>query len=152
MKPRHWIEIPVRSILLPHVWLLWLLRRGLLRRGNAIEYVAHYALMGAIYGTLGWLVGPARVALGLFPALAVLSIVLWYPFAIKTHEGYSTGSQEARSHGYYGSWIYWLTLGLSMHRVHHLRPDLAWMEIAPAARNQGGSFLDRLLMRREIRS
>ena len=79
--------------------------------------------------TLGALVGPARVISGVGPALLIVSLLLWYPFAFKTHEGYSTGPAEARSHNYYGAFMYWFSLGLSMHREHHMRPSLTWIEL-----------------------
>jgi fatty acid desaturase len=27
--------------------------------------------------------------------------------------------------------MYWFSLGLSMHRVHHLQPKLSWIELRP---------------------
>ena len=39
------------------------------------------------------------------------------------------GSSETRSHDYYGQFMYWFSLGLSMHRVHHEQPHLTWVEL-----------------------
>ena len=51
------------------------------------------------------------------------------PVRGSTHEGFSTGSPESRSHNYYGYFMFWFSLGLSMHREHHLRPKLAWIQL-----------------------
>ena len=82
-----------------------------------------------VYSVIASQVGFARVFWGLAPALILVSVLLWVPFAFKTHEGFSTGSAESRSHDYYGRFMYWASLGLSMHRVHHLKPQLAWIEL-----------------------
>ena len=63
------------------------------------------------------------------PPLVLVSLLLWYPFAVQTHEGFSTGAAELRSHNYYGLFMYWFSLGLSMHREHHLQPKLSWIEL-----------------------
>jgi len=65
------------------------------------------------------------------PPLILVSLLLWYPFAVQTHEGFSTGSAIERSHNYYGRFMYWFSLGLSMHRAHHLQPALSWIELRP---------------------
>ena len=65
------------------------------------------------------------------PPLILVSLLLWYPFAVQTHEGFSTGAAEARSHNYYGRFMYWFSLGLAMHREHHLQPKLSWIELRP---------------------
>ena len=65
------------------------------------------------------------------PPLILVSLLLWYPFAVQTHEGFSTGSAISRSHNYYGHFMYWFSLGLSMHRVHRLQPKLSWLELRP---------------------
>ena len=56
-------------------------------------------------------------------------MLLWYPFAVMTHEGWSRGDEAARSHDYYGAPLYWFSLGLSMHRAHHVYPKLSWVEL-----------------------
>ena len=65
----------------------------------------------------------------MFPTLILVSLLLWIPFAYKTHEGFSTATQETRSHDYYGHLMFWFSLGLSLHRVHHMRPNFAWIEL-----------------------
>ena len=65
------------------------------------------------------------------PPLVLVSLLLWYPFAVQTHEGFSTGAAEERSHNYYGRFMFWFSLGLSIHRQHHLQPKLAWIELRP---------------------
>jgi fatty acid desaturase len=129
LKPRHALEVPVRAIALPHWWLLWLWRRGQLRGRDIGELVASYAGVFVVYGVLLAFVGPARLAWGMTPTFVLVSLLLWYPFGIKTHEGFSTGPEEARSHDYYGRLMFWFSFGLSMHRRHHLDPSLAWIEL-----------------------
>jgi fatty acid desaturase len=80
-------------------------------------------------------VGPARLFWGIAPPLVLVSLLLWYPFAVQTHEGFSTGDAEMRSHDYYGHFMYWFSLGLSMHRQHHLQPKLSWIELRPYVRS-----------------
>jgi fatty acid desaturase len=63
------------------------------------------------------------------PALVLVSVLLWYPFAVQTHEGFSTGAAELRSHNYYGRFMYWFSLGLAMHREHHRQPKVSWIEL-----------------------
>jgi fatty acid desaturase len=58
-----------------------------------------------------------------------VSLLLWYPFAIKTHEGWSQGAPETRSHNYHGRFLYWFSFGLSAHRSHHLDQTLNWMDL-----------------------
>jgi fatty acid desaturase len=101
----------------------------MLKRADLIELALNYAGIATVYAVVLVFVGPARLADGMAPSLVLTSLLLWYPFAIKTHEGYSTGSPESRSHNYYGRWMYWFSLGLSMHREHHLQPGLPWLEL-----------------------
>jgi omega-6 fatty acid desaturase (delta-12 desaturase) len=128
-RPRRAWEIPFRALAMPHQWFFWLRARGRVRRGHAIEIAFNYLATALVFGALVAVVGPARVVLGVAPALLIVSVLLWYPFAIKTHEGWSTGAPEARSHDYYGHLLYWFSLGLSVHRVHHMRPQLTWLEL-----------------------
>ncbi len=129
MKPHHAVEIPFRAVAMPHQWFFWLRQRGLNRRADLRELMLNYAAIVAFYAAMLLLVGPHRLFWGVTPALILVSILLWYPFALKTHEGFSTGSAETRSHDYYGHLMYWFSLGLSLHRVHHLKPGLSWTEL-----------------------
>ena len=144
---RSW-EIPLRALALPHHWILWLLRNGRMTRRDLIEYVATYAGYVAIYGSIASLVGIERVVTGLAPALFLHAALLWYGFAIMTHEGYSTGVSERRSHNYYGRFVYWFSLGLSMHRLHHMKPRLAWIQMAGMV--PSGTWLQQLRLQRDV--
>jgi len=152
MKARNSLEIPLRAIAMPHQWFFWLWKRGRIRKLDLLELVLNYAGIFAVYGVILALVGPGRLLWGMCPALILVSILLWYPFALKTHEGFSTGSAESRSHNYYGRLMYWFSLGLSMHRVHHLRPSLTWMELKDFVENAPIGAGRRLMIRRDIRS
>ena len=129
LKPRNALEIPFRAVALPHYWFFWLRMQGRITRSDVVELVLHYAALIAIYGTILVFVGPQRLVWGMAPAFLLTSLLLWYPFALQTHEGHSTGSAEERSHNYYGKFVYWFSLGLSMHREHHLKPWLSWIEL-----------------------
>ena len=72
---------------------------------------------------------------------------LWIPFAMKTHEGYSTGTAEERSHNYYGYLPFFFSFGLSLHRVHHLKPKLSWLEMLPYV--ERGTLWQSLTFRRD---
>jgi fatty acid desaturase len=126
---RFW-EIPLRAIAMPHHWLLWLWKRGSFTRQNKIEYLLTYMGYAAVYGLIAAFTGIDRVLLGLLPAAILHSLLLWYLFAIKTHEGYFTGMAAERSHDYLGRPLYWFSFGLSMHRLHHMKPQLAWLQMA----------------------
>jgi len=129
MKSRSAAELLLRALAMPHQWFFWLRRRGRIRRGDLIELALNYCAIFAVYGTVLTFVGPSRLFWGTAPALVIVSVLLWYPFAVRTHEGFSTGPAEARSHNYYGRLMYWFSLGLSMHREHHLQPKLSWIEL-----------------------
>ena len=131
MKTDRWWQVPLRAVAMPHWWLVWLHRRGWLKAPDMREWALNYAGLIAIYGGVVWWVGLPRFLTGAVPALVLVSIILWYPFAVKTHEGFSTGAAPTRSHHYQGRLLYWLTLGLSLHRVHHLQPRLAWIQMRP---------------------
>jgi len=129
MKSRNLMELALRAIAMPHHWFFWLRKRGRLKRDDLLELFLNYLGIAVVYTPILVLVGPYRLLLGMVPSLILVSLLLWYPFAVQTHEGFSTGSAEARSHNYYGRIMYWFSLGLSMHREHHLQPKLSWIEL-----------------------
>ncbi len=151
VKPKRFWEMPLRAVALPHYWLLWLWRKNKLSRAELVEVALWYVAMFTIYGAVYLVAGPTRLVLGMVPALLIVSLFLWYPFAVKTHEGFSTGAPETRSHDYYGVGVYWLTLGLSMHRAHHLHPSKSWVELRPYVRAAPLPWWRRMLFPRDIR-
>jgi fatty acid desaturase len=134
LKIEHWWQFPARALAMPHHWVRWLKKNNLLTRKVLIEWLLTYIAFFLIYGSLALYVGHERILLGLIPAQVLNSFILWYPFAVKTHEGHHTGKQEFRSHDYYGNVMYWLTLGLSLHRAHHMYPHLGWLQLRPFIR------------------
>jgi len=153
MKASNKLEIVLRAVAMPHQWFFWLWRRRAIRQKDLIELGLNYCLIFAVYGAILLFVAPARLFWGMAPALVLVSVLLWYPFAVQTHEGFSTGAAELRSHNYYGRFMFWFSLGLATHRQHHLQPKLAWIELkqyVPEAPERSG-FL-RLIPRRDIRS
>jgi fatty acid desaturase len=134
MKSRNLVELGLRAVAMPHHWFFWLRARGLLRRADLVELALNYAGIFSLHGLLFLLVGPERFLWGVLPPLVLVSFMLWYPFAVQTHEGFSTGSPDSRSHNYYGRFMFWFSLGLSMHREHHLQPKLAWIQLLPLVR------------------
>lgn len=145
--PQRW-QVPLRAVAMPHQWIWWLAKRGELRRADLVEYALTYLALGCVYGGLALVAGPGRVAGGLFGAAILHSFLLWYPFAIRTHEGYSTGHPDARSHDYRGRLAFFFSFGLSLHRVHHARPHLGWLEMLPLV--PACSWRDALTFRRDI--
>lgn len=131
MKSHNIVELFLRALAMPHQWFFWLRRHGRLHRRDVIELFLNYLCIAAVYAVVLWFVGPARLFWGMTPVLMLVSVLLWYPFAVQTHEGFSTGAAVARSHNYYGRFMYWFSLGLSMHREHHLQPKLSWIELRP---------------------
>jgi beta-carotene hydroxylase len=131
MKSRNLAELTVRAVAMPHHWFFWLKKRGKLRRTDLVELSLNYLAIAAVYSVVFFFVGPMRLIIGMGPPLILVSLLLWYPFAVQTHEGFSTGCAESRSHNYYGRFMYWFSLGLSMHREHHLQPKLSWIELRP---------------------
>jgi beta-carotene hydroxylase len=131
MKSRNIAELAARAIAMPHHWFFWLMKRGRLQTRDAFELFLNYVGIAAVYSTVLFFVGPVRLATGMIPPLILVSLLLWYPFAVQTHEGFSLGSAESRSHNYFGKFMYWFSLGLSMHREHHLQPKLSWIELRP---------------------
>lgn len=152
MKPRHPVEIPFRALAMPHQWYFWLKRRNLLDRNHRRDLIFNYGMIAAVFGILIALAGPARVFSGMVPALVLVSVILWVPFALKTHEGHSVGAAETRSHDYYGRLMYWLSLGLSMHRVHHEKPQLSWIDLKPYVQPAPEGSWGGLIPRRDIRT
>ena len=125
---REW-ELPLRAVAMPHHWFFWLRNRQRADRSHILELILNYAGIALVYLPIALYAGPFRLVTGMLPVLVVVSLLLWYPFAYKTHEGFSTGSFESRSHNYYGRFMFWFSFGLSMHRTHHMRPHLAWIEL-----------------------
>jgi len=149
MKSRNFVELFLRALAMPHHWFFWLRKRGRMNRTDVIELVLNYIAIFSVFSIVLAFAGATRLFWGMFPPLVLVSLLLWYPFAVQTHEGFSTGSANLRSHNYYGSFMYWFSLGLSMHRVHHLQPKLSWIELKPFVEPvpQGSS---RLLPQRDI--
>src|SRR6185369_3416377 len=131
MKSRNFFELYLHALAMPHHWFFWLRKRGWLKRNDLIELLLNYLGIALVYAVVLAVVGPTRLFWGMVPPLMLVSVLLWYPFAVQTHEGFSTGSAVSRSHNYYGLFMYWFSLGLSMHRVHHLQPKLSWIELRP---------------------
>ena len=131
MKSRNFVELCLRALAMPHQWFFWLRRKGRLKHSDIVELFLNYAGIAAVYAVVLWFVGAERLFWGMAPALVLVSVLLWYPFAVQTHEGYSTGAADARSHNYYGRFMYWFSFGLSIHREHHLQPKLSWIELRP---------------------
>jgi fatty acid desaturase len=150
LKPRHAWELPFRAIAMPHQWFFWLKARGRIKRADVIDLVLNYLGILIVYGTIMSIVGPARLVSGLGPVLVLVSLLLWYPFAFKTHEGYSTGKAESRSHNSYGEFMYWFSLGLSMHREHHMQPRLTWIELRSLVEAPPSRSWRRFLPQRDI--
>jgi fatty acid desaturase len=129
MKSRNAFELVLRAVAMPHQWFWWLWQRGRVKRSDIFELVLNYLVIFTVYAIVLAYIGPARFVWGMTPPLILVSILLWYPFAVQTHEGFSTGPAAQRSHNYYGHFMFWFSLGLGMHRVHHQRPNLAWIEL-----------------------
>lgn len=126
---REW-ELPLRAVAMPHHWFFWLRERRRIDTPHVRELVFNYAGIALLYLPILLYAGAFRLLSGMLPVLVIVSLLLWYPFAFKTHEGFSTGSAESRSHNYYGRLMYYFSFGLSMHRTHHMRPHLAWVELS----------------------
>ena len=131
MKSRNLFELSVRALAMPHHWFFWLRKHKRLKQADLRELLLNYVGIFGLYAVVLMLVGPARLFWGMAPPLVLVSLLLWYPFAVQTHEGFSTGSMEERSHNYYGRFMFWFSLGLSIHRQHHLQPKLSWIELRP---------------------
>jgi beta-carotene hydroxylase len=129
LNTRHSWEIPFRAFALPYHWVLWMWKNGRFSRRERVEYYLTYAAAALVYGVLMVFTGVGRVAIGFLLSATLHSMLLWYWFAIKTHEGYLTGAPETRSHNYQSRFLYWFSFGLSMHRLHHMKPRLAWLQM-----------------------
>src|SRR5687767_7582398 len=152
MKSRNLIELVLRALAMPHHWFIWLWKRGRIGKKDLIELILNYLVIFAPYAVVLMVVGPSRLFWGMVPALVLVSVLLWYPFAVQTHEGFSTGAAELRSHNYYGRSMYWFSLGLAMHREHHRQPKVSWIELKEYVEDApviSGRLL--LLPRRDIR-
>jgi beta-carotene hydroxylase len=145
-SPKPW-QVPLRILAMPHQWFFWLRRQGKVNRAVLVELLFTYAAYLALYGTLAVLVGPARLLASALGAAFLHSFLLWIPFAMKTHEGYSTGAAEERSHNYFGYLPFFFSFGLSLHRVHHLKPKLSWLEMLPHV--ERGTLWQSLTFRRD---
>src|SRR3989442_1719425 len=152
LKSRNLFEVSWRAIAMPHHWFFWLWKHGRIRRGDLVELALNYVGIFALHGVILMFIGPSRFFWGMFPTLILVSLLLWYPFAVQTHEGYSTGPAESRSHNYYGRFMYWFSLGLSMHREHHVQPKLSWIELKEYVEDAPAVSRKLLLLpRRDIR-
>ena len=129
MKSRNLVELVLRALAMPHQWFFWLWKRNRILKADLIELTLNYLVIFAVYGVMLVSVGAPRLFWGMAPALVLVSVLLWYPFAVQTHEGFSCGAAELRSHNYYGRFMYWFSLGLAMHREHHMQPKLSWIEL-----------------------
>jgi beta-carotene hydroxylase len=148
LKIDHIGQFPMRALAMPHHWVLWLKNNKLWTSQVRNEYFLSYVFYFVFYGLIANQVGFSRVLIPLICAQALNSFILWYPFAIKTHEGHHTGDQIYRSHNYYGKVLYWLTMGLSMHREHHMHQRKSWLELYPFVKD--ASLMDQLKMKRDI--
>ncbi len=151
MKSRNLLEIVLRALAMPHHWFFWLWKRGRIRKQDLIELILNYLVIFAVYGAILASVGSARLFWGMVPPLVLVSVLLWYPFAVQTHEGFSTGAAELRSHNYYGRFMYWFSLGLGMHREHHLQPKMSWIELKGFVKDVPVACGKLRLLRRDIR-
>jgi fatty acid desaturase len=151
MKASNKIEIVLRAVAMPHQWFLWLWRRGRVSRSDLVDLAVNYLVIVVVQGAVLSVVGLERFVFGMAPPLVLVSVLLWYPFALQTHEGFSTGADEFRSHNYYGRFMYWFSIGLAIHREHHLQPKLSWIELKNyvEATPPGSKF--SLLPKRDIR-
>jgi len=129
MKSRNFLELFLRSLAMPHHWFFWLRKRGRIKRADLVELLLNYLGIFLVFSVVLVFAGAERLLWGMVPPLVLVSLLLWYPFAVQTHEGFATGAAESRSHNYYGLFMYWFSLGLSMHRVHHQQPRLSWIEL-----------------------
>jgi beta-carotene hydroxylase len=151
MKSRSRFEIVLRAVAMPHQWFYWLWKRNAIKKRDLVELLLNYFLILLVYGFVLAFVGPTRLFWGMAPALVLVSVLLWYPFAVQTHEGFSTGAAELRSHNYYGRFMYWFSLGLATHRQHHLQPKLSWIELKEYVEDAPPEFRKGLLPQRDIR-
>ena len=146
---REW-ELPLRAVSMPHHWFFWLRDRKAIDTSHVRELTLNYVGIALVYLPILLTVGTFRLVTGMVPLLVLVSLLLWYPFAFKTHEGFSTGSAESRSHNYYGLFMYWFSFGLSMRRTHHTRPHLTWIELLPFVERDPERAV-ALVPRRDIR-
>jgi beta-carotene hydroxylase len=135
-------QIPLRAVAMPYQWLYWIQKNRIFNRREWLEYGLTILGFVAVFCTIGWLTGFGQMLIRLIFSEILHGFLLWYVFALRTHDGYSTGAAEERSHNYAGRLLHFLSGGLSMHRIHHMRPGLSWLE----------SWKDVLTLRRDIRT
>jgi fatty acid desaturase len=148
----HGIEFIGRALFLPHQWLWWLHRRNKLTRRDLVEIGLNYIVVFMVYGAVLYAVGPARLAWGMLPPLVAFSCFLWYYFGVRMHEGFHEGPQIERSHNYFGRVAFWFSLGLSMHRTHHMNPTLSWVELLPYCKRYEGPWYRRIFFPRQMQA
>jgi fatty acid desaturase len=147
---REW-EIPFRALTMPHQWAIWLVRHGKFSRRDALTEALNWLTAVVVYAAVVYAVGWQRALPGVGLPMVLVSLVLWFFFAIRTHEGHSRGAPETRSHNYYGAALYWLTCGLSLHRVHHLNPALPWLHMRRDVPRAPGPWWRRIIPLRDVR-
>src|SRR5262245_5532803 len=89
MKSRNNFELLWRAVAMPHHWFFWLWQRGRVKRSDILELLMNYLVVFAVYALVLAYTGPARLFWGMAPPLVLSSVLLWYPFAVQTHEGFS---------------------------------------------------------------
>src|ERR1041385_5358337 len=107
MKSRNFFELFLRALAMPHHWFFWLRKRGWMRRRDVVELVLNYLAIFAVFAAVLAFTGASILPWRMVPPLILVSLLLWYPFAVQTHEGFSTGAAALRSHNYYGRFMYW---------------------------------------------
>jgi fatty acid desaturase len=139
-------QVPFRAIVMPYHWLAWIRRHRIFKRREWVEYGLNVVALALIFGAIGALTGYGQMLIRLIFSEILHGFLLWYVFAIRTHDGYSTGPEEERSHNYHGRLLHFLSGGLSMHRLHHTQPGLSWLQMTDLVPK--ASWKDVLTLRR----